>query len=287
MEYNFRSGETMSESLNKLIELAIAEDLDGGVDITSNATIPADQASVAQFVNRQPGVVAGTSVAIAVLNFVGVTNISLLVADGHLVPAGTVILEARGNTRALLLAERTALNFLTHLSGIATETRTWVEAVTGTHCQIRDTRKTTPGWRVLEKAAVRAGGGTNHRFSLSDAALIKDNHIVAAGGVLKAFQLVRKQFPDKEIEVEVDNFEQLHEVLSAKPDLILLDNMSPELCKEAVAMVAGRVKLEASGGITLANALQYAKSGVDYLAVGALTHSAKALDIGLDLKMGI
>ena len=277
----------MSSSLLKLIELAIAEDLDGGVDITSTATIPTDQVSVAQFVNRQPGVVAGTSVAIAVLNYLGISSISLLVADGSFVPAGTVILEAQGNTRALLLAERTALNFLTHCSGIATETRAWVEAIAGTSCQIRDTRKTTPGWRVLEKAAVRAGGGTNHRLSLSDAALIKDNHIVAAGGVLAAFELVRAQYPDKEIEVEVDNFEQLHEVLSAQPDLILLDNMSPELCKEAVAIVGGAVKLEASGGITLANAVKYAQSGVDFLAVGALTHSAKALDIGLDLKMGI
>ena len=277
----------MSDSLLKLIELAIAEDLDGGVDITSHATIPADQESVAEFVNRQPGVVAGTSVAIAVLNYVGISNVSLKVTDAQFVPTGTVILEARGNTRGLLLAERTALNFLTHLSGIATLTRSWVEAISGTSCQIRDTRKTTPGWRVLEKAAVQAGGGTNHRLSLSDAALIKDNHIVAAGGVLAAFELVRQKFPDKEIEVEVDDFRQLHEVLQGNPDLILLDNMSPELCREAVAIVAGKVKLEASGGITLDNALKYAQSGVDYIAVGALTHSAKALDIGLDLRMGM
>jgi len=277
----------MSDPVLKLIELAIAEDLDGGVDITSNATIPEAQESVAEFINRQSGVVAGTSVAEAVLGYVGISDVSLLISDGQFVPAGTLIMEARGNTRKLLLAERTALNFLTHLSGIATETRRWVEAISSTHCQIRDTRKTTPGWRTLEKAAVRAGGGTNHRLSLSDAALIKDNHIVAAGGVLAAFELVRKQYPDKEIEVEVDNFQQLHDVLQAQPDLILLDNMSPELCREAVTIVAGRVKLEASGGITLGNALQYAQSGVDYLAVGALTHSAKALDIGLDLKMGI
>lgn len=277
----------MNGSLHQLIELAIAEDLDGGVDITSNATIPAEQESVAQFVNRQPGVVAGTSAAIAVLNYVGITNVSPMIADGQFVPVGTIILEARGNTRKLLLAERTTLNFLTHLSGIATETRRWVEAIAGTNCQIRDTRKTTPGWRILEKAAVKAGGGTNHRLSLSDASLIKDNHIVAAGGVLAAFELVRKQYPDKEIEVEVDDFQQLHEVLPARPDLILLDNMSPEFCREAVAIVAGRAKLEASGGITLENALKYAQSGVDYLAVGALTHSSKALDIGLDLRMGM
>ena len=266
--------------------MALAEDLSGGVDITSVATIPEAQVSTAEFVTRKPGVIAGISVAIEVLQSLGITDIQIKVQDGEEVPNGTVILVARGNTRKLLLAERTALNFLTHLSGIATETRKWVEAIAGTNCQIRDTRKTTPGWRVLEKAAVRAGGGTNHRLSLSDAALVKDNHVIAAGGVLQAFELVRKNYPDKEIEVEVDNLEQLLEVINAEPDLILLDNMSPELCRAAVAIVAGRVKLEASGNITLVSALEYAQTGVDYLAIGALTHSAKALDIGLDLAMG-
>jgi nicotinate-nucleotide pyrophosphorylase (carboxylating) len=161
-----------------------------------------------------------------------------------------------------------------------------VEAVASTNCGIRDTRKTTPGWRAIEKAAVRAGGGINHRLSLSDAALIKDNHVVAAGGVLPAFELVRNRYPQSEIEVEVDNLDQLREVLLGQPDLILLDNMSPTLCKEAVEIVAGRARLEASGGITLKSALEYANAGVDYLAVGALTHSAKALDIGLDLTIG-
>ena len=266
--------------------MALAEDLSGGVDITSVATIPEAQVSTAEFVTRKPGVIAGISVAIEVLQSLGITDIQLKVQDGEEVPTGTVILVARGNTRKLLLAERTALNFLTHLSGIATETRKWVETIAGTNCQIRDTRKTTPGWRVLEKAAVRAGGGTNHRLSLSDAALVKDNHVIAAGGVLQAFELVRKNYPDKEIEVEVDNLEQLLEVVNAEPDLILLDNMSPELCRAAVTIVAGRVKLEASGSITLGSALEYAQTGVDYLAIGALTHSAKALDIGLDLTMG-
>ena len=266
--------------------MALAEDLSGGVDITSVATIPEAQVSTAEFVTRKPGVIAGISVAIEVLQSLGITDIQIKVQDGEEVPTGTVILVVRGNTRKLLLAERTALNFLTHLSGIATETRKWVEAIAGTNCQIRDTRKTTPGWRVLEKAAVRAGGGTNHRLSLSDAALVKDNHVIAAGGVLQAFELVRKNYPDKEIEVEVDNLEQLLEVVNAEPDLILLDNMSPELCRAAVAIVAGRVKLEASGSITLVCALEYAQTGVDYLAIGALTHSAKALDIGLDLAMG-
>jgi nicotinate-nucleotide pyrophosphorylase (carboxylating) len=277
----------MSDHLHKLITLAVEEDLANGLDITSEATIPLGQKSVAQFVNRRAGVIAGVPVVSQVLRYVGIDDISEYVSDGEFAPAGTVLIEARGTTRELLLAERTALNFLTHLSGIATETRTWVDAISGTKCRIRDTRKTTPGWRVLEKAAVKAGGGENHRFSLSDAALIKDNHVIAAGGVLNAFELVRSKYPKTQIEVEVDTLEQLREILGAKPDLILLDNMSPELCAQAVAIVHGTIKLEASGGISLDSALAYAKSGVDYLSIGALTHSAKALDIGLDLKMGI
>ena len=276
----------MSEATAELIQLAIKEDLDGGEDITSNSTIPSDHTSVADYVTRSAGVISGLDVAIQVLHHVGISDVKAHVRDGDEVSAGTLILSARGSTRKLLLAERTSLNFLTHLSGIATLTRSWVRAIEGTSCKIRDTRKTTPGWRALEKAAVRDGGGTNHRLSLSDAALVKDNHIVAAGGVLKAFELVRAAHPGKEIEVEVDTLEQLEEVLPGNPDLILLDNMTPSQCSEAVARVAGRVKLEASGGITLDSALEYAKSGVDYLAIGALTHSAKALDIGLDLKMG-
>jgi len=178
----------------------------------------------------------------------------------------------------------TALNFFGHLSGIATLTSKWVAEVTGTKCQVRDTRKTTPGMRVIEKYAVRMGGGTNHRMNLSDAALIKDNHIAAAGGVVTAFAQVRKAFPEAEIEIEVDTLEQLKEVLSEKPDLVLLDNMSPEQCAQAVALVNGVCKLEASGGISIANARAYAQSGVDYIAIGALTHSAPVFDIGLDLR---
>ena len=276
----------MSEALSTLIALAIAEDLAGGVDVTSVATIPEPQESTALFVTRSPGVIAGLSAATEVLHFVGIEKVEALVTDGTAVAANTVILKARGKTRQLLLAERTALNFLTHLCGIATETRRWVNLVADTKCQIRDTRKTTPGWRLLEKEAVRAGGGTNHRLSLSAAALVKDNHIVAAGGVLEAFKLVRKKYPDIPIEVEVDTLEQLILILVAKPGLILLDNMSPALCREAVALVAGRAALEASGGITFGNALEYAETGVDYLAIGALTHSFRALDIGLDLTMG-
>jgi nicotinate-nucleotide pyrophosphorylase (carboxylating) len=271
--------------IEELILMAIAEDLAGGVDITSVATIGADQVGVAEYRLREAGVVSGIPIAVAVLNKLGITDIETPVSCAHETEAGSVVLIARGNVRALLLAERTTLNFLTHLSGISTLTRRWVDAVAGTKCQVRDTRKTTPGWRVLEKYAVRMGGGTNHRMSLSDAALIKDNHIVAAGGVLKAFEMVRSQYPGAEIEIEVDTLEQLQEVLAGNPDLIMLDNMSVAQCREAVGIVAGRTKLEASGGLSLENAAAYAETGVDYIAVGALTHSAKSLDIGLDLRM--
>jgi nicotinate-nucleotide pyrophosphorylase (carboxylating) len=271
--------------IEELISMALAEDLAGGADITSVATIGADQVGVAEYRLREAGVVSGIPIAIAVLNKLGITDIETPVSCAHETQAGTVVLIARGNVRALLLAERTTLNFLTHLSGISTLTRRWVDAIAGTKCQVRDTRKTTPGWRVLEKYAVRMGGGTNHRISLSDAALIKDNHIVAAGGVLKAFELVRSQYPSAEIEIEVDTLEQLQEVLAGNPDLIMLDNMSVAQCREAVSIVAGRTKLEASGGLSLENAAAYAQTGVDYIAVGALTHSAKSLDIGLDLRM--
>ena len=269
----------------ELIKRAISEDLAGGVDITSMATLSADAKVSAQFVARKDGVIAGLDMAIATLAEVGVTDATALVKDGDHVKAGVVLIKVAGNARGILLAERTALNFLGHLSGVATLTAQWVHAVAGTKTQIRDTRKTTPGMRVLEKYAVRIGGGTNHRMSLSDAALIKDNHIAAAGGVVKAFSLVHEKFPTSEIEIEVDNLQQLREVLPLKPELVLLDNMSPALCAEAVALVAGATKLEASGGITIENARAYAESGVDYIAVGALTHSAPNFDIGLDMRV--
>ena len=268
-----------------LIKRALAEDLQGGEDITSVATVSGAEKVVADFVARKTGVIAGIEMAKAVLVEVGLTDISVLVQDGARVEVGAVLLTVRGDTRGILLAERTALNFLGHLSGIATLTRRWVDEVAGTQCAVRDTRKTTPGMRQLEKYAVRMGGGTNHRMSLSDAALIKDNHIAAAGGVVAAFSQVRAKFPRAPIEIEVDTLEQLKEVLPLKPDLVLLDNMSPQQCAEAVAIAAGSCKLEASGGITLENAKSYALSGVDYLAIGALTHSASVLDIGLDLRV--
>ena len=270
-----------------LIRRALAEDLAGGQDITSVATVSGNESVVADFVSRKAGVIAGVEMAVATLREVGVTDIDVRLNDGDAVAPGSVVMTVRGDTRAILLAERTALNFLGHLGGIATLTNTWVKAIAGTACTIRDTRKTTPGMRLLEKAAVVAGGGANHRLSLSDAALIKDNHIAAAGGVSAAFSKVRAAFPDAFVEIEVDSLEQLKEVASQNPDLVLLDNMSPAQCKEAVALVAGRFKLEASGGISLENALAYAQSGVDYLAIGALTHSAPVLDIGLDMKLEI
>jgi nicotinate-nucleotide pyrophosphorylase (carboxylating) len=268
-----------------LIRRALAEDLAGGEDITSVATVSGRESVVADFVARKAGVIAGVEMAEATLREVGVKDIQVQLHDGDAVIPGSVVMTVRGDTRAILLAERTALNFLGHLSGIATLTHAWVAAIAGTSCTIRDTRKTTPGMRLLEKAAVVAGGGVNHRLSLSDAALIKDNHIAAAGGVTAAFSKVRAAFPDAFIEIEVDSLEQLKEVATQSPDLVLLDNMTPDQCKEAVAFVAGRFKLEASGGISLDNAMAYAQSGVDYLAIGALTHSAPVLDIGLDLKL--
>jgi len=268
-----------------LARLALDEDLDGGVDVTSVATVPADQRSVLDLVARRPGVAAGVPVAAAVFYVVNPNlDVRMVASDGARVEVGDVLVSVTGPTRSLLQAERPALNLLGHLSGIATVTRSWVDAVVGTSAQIRDTRKTTPGMRRLEKYAVRCGGGTNHRMSLSDAALVKDNHVVAAGGVAAAFDAVRRQFPGVPVEVEVDSMDQLDEVLAAGADLVLLDNFSVEQMREAVARTAGRSRLEASGGLSLDSAAAVAATGVDYLAVGALTHSAPVLDIGADLR---
>ena len=274
-----------SEKLESLIRIAIAEDLDGAVDVTSVATIPEEQSAVAEFWSRKPGVIAGIPIVCAVLEICGITDYEIKKSDGEVVSSNSLLLVARGQTRSLLLAERTALNFIGRLSGIATLTKSWVDEVADTKVAIRDTRKTTPGLRELEKYAVRMGGGENHRFSLSDAALIKDNHVLAAGGVTEAFKLVKEKFPNLPLEVEVDSLQQLREVVDAGADLVLLDNMSIEECRAAVEIVSGRAKLEASGGLILSNAHAYAKTGVDYLAIGALTHSAPVLDIGLDLRM--
>ena len=269
-----------------LAKRTIAEDLDGGEDLTTVSTIPASHTSIAEFRARKAGTVAGVVVAAAVLEVCGITDYEIDLHDGSHVEEGQKILTARGETQKLLLAERTALNFMGRLSGIATLTQRWVMDIKGTNAKIRDTRKTTPLLRELEKFAVRMGGGVNHRMSLSDAALIKDNHIVAAGGIKEAVEAVRAKYPDLPIEVEVDTLEQLAEIVDSAADLVLLDNMNLEQTRAAVAIAAGRVKLESSGGLTLENAGAYAATGVDYLAVGALTHSAPVLDIGLDLKNG-
>jgi nicotinate-nucleotide pyrophosphorylase (carboxylating) len=265
---------------------AVAEDLMGGEDITTVATISESQVSTADFVARKAGVVSGLHVAAAVLEYCGINHYEVLVDEGATVAAGKVLITAQGNTRKLLLAERTALNYLTHLSGISTTTNKWVQAVAGTKCVIRDSRKTTPGLRSLEKFAVRMGGAANHRLSLSAEGLIKDNHVIASGGISAALKALKEKFPGKPIEIEVDSLEQLTQAIAAGAQLVLLDNMNPELCKQAVALVAGKCKLEASGGITLENAKAFADTGVDYLAIGALTHSAPALDIALDFRKG-
>ena len=273
------------ENIEQLARTTVAEDLNGGVDVTSQATIPEDQYSTAEFLNRKAGVLAGIPIACAVFEVCGITDYSIGHSDGQSVPANTLLISARGKTQSILLAERSALNFLGHLSGIATLTKQWVDAVADTKTAIRDTRKTTPGLRELEKYAVRMGGGVNHRLSLADAALIKDNHVLAAGGVAEAFKLIKAKYPDLPLEVEVDSLQQLREVIAAGANFVLLDNMSIEECRAAVEIVNGKAKLEASGGLILNNAHAYAKTGVDFLAVGALTHSAPVLDIGLDLRM--
>jgi nicotinate-nucleotide pyrophosphorylase (carboxylating) len=268
-----------------LVRAALEEDLAGGTDVTSSATIPPDHRSRGDFVARADGVVAGLSVAECALRLAsaGVAQTAAQVRDGTAVERGDVLLTATGPTAALLTAERTALNFLCHLSGVATQTRHWVDALEGTDARVRDTRKTTPLLRVLEKYAVRCGGGVNHRMSLADEALIKDNHVLAAGGVARAFQRVRGRFPDLPVQVEVTRVEQIEEALAVGADSILLDNMSTADMREAVRVVAGRATLEASGGLTLDRAREVGETGVDYLAVGALTHSAPILDIAFDL----
>jgi nicotinate-nucleotide pyrophosphorylase (carboxylating) len=269
-----------------VVTRAIEEDLDGGLDVTSVATVPVDQESTADLVARADGVVAGLPVAAAVFDVAtdAAVQVTWLVDDGARVSRGDVLMSLPAATRGLLTGERTALNLLCRLSGIATLTRRWVDAVDGTGAAVRDTRKTTPGLRVLEKYAVRCGGGVNHRMSLSDAAMVKDNHVVAAGGVAEAFRAVRAAFPDVPVEVEGDSVDDVVEAVEAGPDLVLLDTMPVAEMRRAVELVAGRARLEASGGLRLENAREVAGTGVDYLAVGALTHSAPVLDIACDLR---
>ena len=270
------------DAINSKVSEALSEDSVTD-DLTSQATITQSQVSEARFVTRKSGVIAGCLVAATVLEQCGINEYELLVKDGQEVSANTELIRLKAETRAILKAERTALNFLSHLSGIATFTNLWVKEVSSSKTAIRDTRKTTPGLRELEKYAVRMGGGLNHRMNLSDQALIKDNHIAAAGSVSEAINRVKKAAPGALIEVEVDTLEQLKEALQCSVEIVLLDNMSIEQTKAAVEIAKGsNTKLESSGGLKLENAAAYAATGVDYLAVGALTHSAPVLDIGLD-----
>ncbi|MDI3315707.1 MAG: carboxylating nicotinate-nucleotide diphosphorylase [Mycobacterium sp.] len=271
------------------IRRALDEDLGYGPDITTLATVPEGATVSAALRAREPGVIAGVDVALLVLDEVlgpGGYRVLDRVEDGARLRPGAALLRVQADTRGLLTAERTLLNLLCHLSGIATATAAWVDAVRGTKARIRDTRKTLPGLRVLQKYAVRVGGGVNHRLGLGDAALIKDNHVAAAGSVVAALRAVRAAAPNLPCEVEVDSLEQFDELLGEEPELVLLDNFTIPQTRAAVQRRDARapaVKLESSGGLTLDTAAGYAGTGVDYLAVGALTHSARALDIGLDL----
>ncbi|WP_116375794.1 carboxylating nicotinate-nucleotide diphosphorylase [Mycobacterium sp. MFM001] len=271
------------------ISRALDEDLRYGPDVTTSATVPAGATTTAALVTREPGVIAGVDVALLVLDEVlGADGYQVLdrVDDGVRLQPGAPLLMLKADTRGLLTAERTMLNLVCHLSGITTATAAWVDAVHGTNAKIRDTRKTLPGLRALQKYAVRVGGGVNHRLGLGDAALIKDNHVAAAGSVVAALRAVRAAAPDLPCEVEVDSLEQLDEVLDEKAELVLLDNFPVWQTQIAVQRRDSRApetKLESSGGLSLENAAAYAGTGVDYLAVGALTHSVRVLDIGLDM----
>jgi nicotinate-nucleotide pyrophosphorylase (carboxylating) len=273
--------------VSEVVLRALHEDCDESGDVTSIATIPGDHISTLDLVARAAGTIAGIPVAASVFAILGGASVQIQtpITDGESVEAGAVLLTITGPTRVLLQGERPALNLLSHLSAIATATRIWVDALGDSGTRVRDTRKTTPGLRTLDKYAVRCGGGLNHRMNLSDAALIKDNHVVAAEGVAKAYELIKTRFPDLPIEVEVDSMGQLEEVLEVGADLVLLDNFTIDEIKSAVRLNNGRAKLEASGGFTVDQAAAVGTTGVDYVAVGAITHSAPVLDIGADLRM--
>jgi nicotinate-nucleotide pyrophosphorylase (carboxylating) len=238
------------------------------------------------FAAREAGVVAGLGIAELVFAYVMGDEVAVSgrAPDGTRVAPGDVVMRIEGPVRGLLCAERTALNFASHLSGVATATAHWVAALEGTSARVLDTRKTLPGWRTLQKYAVRCGGGVNHRFSLSDMAMVKDNHVVAAGGVVPAYRAVRERFPQVPVEVEVTDLDQLRALLDEGCERILLDNMTTETMAEAVRITAGRAALEASGGLTLERAREVAATGVDFISVGALTHSVTVFDLGMDLE---
>jgi len=272
-------------SVHDLVARALAEDVPTE-DVTSVATIPEDARGVADFNARERGVVAGLGLAELVFRMVVGADVEVLlrVPDGTAVAPGDPVLTVAGPTRGLLTAERTALNLACHLSGVATATSAWVAALEGTRARVLDTRKTLPGLRALQKYAVTCGGGVNHRFSLSDRAMVKDNHVLAAGGVVPAYRAVRSAYPDLRVEVEVTDLDQLRELLDAGCTEILLDNMDSATMAEAVRITADRATLEASGGLTIERAREVAETGVDFISVGALTHSVKVFDLGMDLR---
>ena len=273
--------------VERVVRTALDEDLALGPDVTTLATVAENATATGDVVPRTAGVLAGVALAAAVFDLVGgpAVDITPLADDGAATVPGRAVLSVTGPTRALLSAERTALNLIGRLSGVATLTRHWVDAVEGTGAAIRDTRKTTPGLRTLEKYAVRCGGGVNHRMALGDAALVKDNHVAAAGGIRAAVDAVRAHAPEIPLEVECDTLDQVREAIEAGVELVLLDNFSRDDTRTAVELArpAG-VRLEASGGLSLDRAHDVAATGVDYLAVGALTHSAPVLDLGFDLR---
>jgi len=278
------------DAVAALVRMAVAEDLMGGVDVTSVATVPGGQRSVGTFGARAAGVVAGLGVVAATIDAVcgpASSDVEYFRHDGDRVGPGDDVARVEAPTRLLLTAERTALNLLCHLSGVATLTRRWADELDGTGCVVRDTRKTTPGLRALEKYAVRCGGGANHRMGLSDAALVKDNHVLSAGGVAEAFAAVRSLEGTLPLEIEVDSLDGLREAIAAGADAVLLDNFEVAELRAAVELreeLGAQVVLEASGGLTLEVARTVGESGVDFVAVGELTHSARDLDLGLDLE---
>jgi nicotinate-nucleotide pyrophosphorylase (carboxylating) len=286
MEELRQDGLPLDEVL-RIITAALAEDLGpDNRDVTSVATIPVDQRDIGDLVARADGVLAGLAVAAAVFDVAGAGSVAFTgrIEDGTRIVRGQILATVAGPTRALLTAERTALNLLCRMSGIATHTRAWADVIAGTGTRVLDTRKTTPGLRVLEKYAVRAGGGGNKRMGLYDVAMVKDNHLVAAGGVEAAYERVREAFPDVPVQVEVTSEAEALAALEAGATFLLCDNMTPDVLRRVVAAVDGRAELEATGGLTLDVAADFAATGVDYLSVGALTHSSPILDIAFDLR---
>lgn len=272
--------------LAEFVQRVLAEDLGTGGDVTSKATIGPDARFTAEMNARQPMVVAGLDIAAAMFRFLdGGVEIQQLVNDGDRAGHDTTLMRLSGNARSMLSAERSALNTIQHLSGIATMTRDYADAIAGTNAVLLDTRKTLPGLRLLEKFATRMGGAQNHRMRLDDGLLIKDNHVAACGGVAEAVRRAKSAGTSLEVQVEVDRIDQIEPALSAGADRLLLDNMDPALLRQAVRLVAGRVPLEASGGVTLESIRFIAEAGVDFVSVGRITQSAPAVDIGLDYSL--